>query len=167
MAYNSSAYQKAINILERRREKAALEANSRKAEILNKLPEIEEIQSKLSAIGISISRCFFDKEHNEAEIKKLEAASLALQKKREEILNANGYSSDALSEQYLCPFCKDTGYFNNRMCSCHKEILKENERNNLRSIAPLDDCTFETFDVRYYPESAMDNGIPFMSIRRI
>lgn len=159
MAYNSSAYQKAINILERRREKAAFEANSRKAEILNKLPEIDEIQSKLSAIGISISRCFFDKEHNEAEIKKLEAASLALQKKREEILEANGYSSDALSEQYLCPFCKDTGYFNNRMCTCHKEILKENERNNLRNIAPLDDCTFETFDVRYYPENAMDNGI--------
>lgn len=159
MAYNSSAYQKAINILERRREKATLEANIRKAEILSKLPEINEIQSKLSAIGISISKCFFNKDTNEAEIKKLEAASLALQRKREEILNANGYSSDALSERYLCPFCKDTGYFNNRMCSCHKEILRENERNTLRKIAPLDDCTFDTFDVRYYPEASMDNGI--------
>ena len=44
MSYNSSAYQKAINILERRREKAALEANARKAEILSRLPEIDEIQ---------------------------------------------------------------------------------------------------------------------------
>lgn len=159
MSYNSSAYQKAIHILERRREKAALEANARKEEILQKLPEIDEIQSKLSAIGISISKCFFNKDNNEAEIKKLEAASLALQRKRTEILEANGYSSDALTEQYLCPLCKDTGYFNNHMCSCHKEILKENERNNLRSIAPLDDCTFETFDVRYYPEASMDNGV--------
>ncbi len=159
MAYNSSAYQKAINILERRREKAVLDANIRKAEILSKLPEVDEIQSKLSAIGISISKCFFNKDNNEAEIKKLEAASLALQRKREEILLANGYSTDALAEQYICPICKDTGYFNNRMCSCHKEILKENERIVLRNIAPLDDCTFETFDVRYYPESAMDNGI--------
>ncbi|MDE6723183.1 MAG: ATP-binding protein [Eubacterium sp.] len=159
MAYNSSAYQKAIHILERRRENATLDANIRKAEILSKLPEIDEIQSKLSAIGISISKCFFNKENNEAEIKKLESASLALQKKREDILLANGYGSDALSEQYICPICKDTGYFNNRMCSCHKEILKENERNNLRNIAPLDDCTFETFDVRYYPEEAMESGI--------
>lgn len=159
MAYNSSAYQKAINILERRREKATLEANIRKAEIMQKLPEIDEIQTKLSAIGISISKCFFNKENNEAELKKLEAASLALQRKREDILNANGYSTDALSEQYTCPACKDTGYFNNRMCSCHKEILKENERNTLRNIAPLDDCTFESFDVRYYPEHTMENGI--------
>ena len=159
MAYNSRAYQKAIHILERRREKAALDATNRKMEILGKIPELDDIQSKLSAIGISISKCFFDKEHNEAEIKKLEAASLSLQRKREEILKANGYSMEALSEQYICPICKDTGYFNNRMCSCHKEILKENERNNLRSIAPLDDCTFETFDVRYYPEQAMDNGV--------
>lgn len=159
MAYNSSAYQKAINILERRRERATLEANIRKTEILNKLPEIDEIQSKLSAIGISISKCFFNKDNNVAEIKKLESASLALQKKREEILKANGYSADALSEKYVCPICKDTGYFNNRMCSCHKEILKENERNSLRNVAPLDDCTFETFDIRYYPEAVMDNGI--------
>ena len=159
MAYNSKAYQKAVNILERRREKATLDANIRKAEILSKLPEIDEIQSKLSAIGISISKCFFNKDNNEAEIKKLESASLSLQKKREEILLKNGYGVDALSEQYICPICKDTGYFNNRMCSCHKEILKENERNSLKSIAPLDDCTFETFDVRYYPEASMENGI--------
>lgn len=159
MAYKNSSYQKAIHILERRREKATIEANARKSEILQKLPEIDDIQSKLSAIGISISRCFFDKDNNETELKKLEAASLALQRKREDILKANGYSADAFAEQYLCPVCKDTGYFNNRMCSCHKEILKENERNALRNLAPLDECTFDSFDVRYYPETAMENGI--------
>ena len=45
MSYNSSAYQKAINILERRREKAALEANARKAEILSRLPEIDSVKA--------------------------------------------------------------------------------------------------------------------------
>lgn len=159
MAYKSAAYQKAINILERRREKAVLDANIRRQEIRQKLPEIDEIQTKLSAIGISVSKYFFDKKNNEAELKKLEAASLALQKKRAEILKENGYDENALSEKYFCAACKDTGYFNNRMCSCHKEILKENERNMLRRNAPLDECTFETFDVRYYPETVMENAI--------
>ncbi len=113
MSYNSSAYQKAINILERRREKAALEANARKAEILSRLPEIDEIQSKLSAIGISISKCFFNKDNNEAEIKKLEAASLALQRKREEIL--------VKRERFT--FSLQTGFFNLKFLTLLKYLL--------------------------------------------
>lgn len=159
MAYKSSDYQKAIHILERRREKAVLDAGMRRQEIMQKIPEISDIQTKLSAIGISISKCFFDKENNKSELKKLEAASLALQKKRAEILKANGYDEDALSEKYFCSVCKDTGYYNNRLCSCHKEILKENQRNALRRIAPLDECTFDSFDVRYYSAAAMENGV--------
>lgn len=159
MAYKSSDYQKAINILERRREKAVLDAGIRRQEIMQKIPEISSIQTKLSAIGISISKCFFDKENSKSELKKLEAASLALQKKRAEILKANDYDEDALSEKYFCSVCKDTGYYNNHLCSCHKEILKENQRNALRRIAPIDECTFDSFDVRYYSASAMDNGV--------
>ena len=46
MAYKNTVYQKAINVLERRRERATLEANSRMIEISQKLPEIDEIQKK-------------------------------------------------------------------------------------------------------------------------
>ena len=159
MAYKSSDYQKAINILARRRETAVLDAENRRQEIKQKIPEIKNIQTKLSAIGISISKCFFDKNNNESELKKLEAASLALQKKRAEILKENGYEADALSENYFCPACKDTGYCNNRLCSCHKEILKENQRNALRRIAPLDECTFDSFDIRYYSDKVMENAV--------
>lgn len=45
------------------------------------------------------------------------------------------------------------------MCACHKEILKELERASLRKIAPIDSCTFDTFDVRYYPDEIMENGV--------
>ncbi len=37
MAYKSSDYQKAINILERRREKAVLDAENRRQEIMQKI----------------------------------------------------------------------------------------------------------------------------------
>ncbi len=159
MAYKNTVYQKAINTLERRREKATLEANSRMEEILPKLPELEEIQKKLSAIGISISKLFFHEGNREEELNRLRGASLALQKQKKELLIKNGYDENALSIQYYCPVCSDTGYYNGRMCSCHRELLKEIERDSLRKIAPLDDCTFETFDTRYYPEKAMENGV--------
>ena len=59
MAYKNTVYQKAINILERRREKATLEANERSLEISQKIPELDGIQRKLSGIGFSISKLFF------------------------------------------------------------------------------------------------------------
>ena len=159
MAYKSEVYQKAINVLERRRERATLEANARTLEISQKIPEIEEIQRKLSAIGFSISKLFFHEGGREEEVNKLRKASLALQKEKRELLAKNGYDEDALTIKYFCPVCNDTGYYNDRMCSCHKELLKEIERDSLRKLAPIDECTFETFDTRYYPEGAMENGI--------
>ena len=159
MAYKSEVYQKAINVLERRRERATLEANARTLEISRENPEIEEIQRKLSAIGFSISKLFFREGDREEEVNKLRKASLALQKEKRELLVKNGYDEDALTIKYFCPVCNDTGYYNERMCSCHRELLKEIQREQIRRLAPLDECTFETFDTRYYPEKAMENGI--------
>ena len=159
MAYKSEVYQKAINVLERRRERATLEANARTLEISREIPEIEEIQRKLSAIGFSISKLFFREGDREEEVNKLRKASLALQKEKRELLVKNGYDEDALTIKYFCPVCNDTGYYNERMCSCHRELLKEIQRDQIRRLAPLDECTFETFDTRYYPEKAMENGI--------
>ena len=159
MAYKSEIYQKAINMLERRRERATLEANARTLEISREIPEIEEIQKKLSAIGFSISKLFFREGDREDEVNRLRKASLALQKEKRELLAKNGYDEDALAIKYFCPVCNDTGYYNERMCSCHKELLKELQRDQIRKLAPLDECTFESFDTRYYPEKAMENGI--------
>jgi len=159
MAYKNNAYQKAIHILERRREKANLEANARAFEISQKIPELEEIQKKLSAIGFSISKLFFQGGNIEAEVDKLRRSSLALQKEKKQLLVQNGFDEDALSINYICPVCRDTGYVNERMCTCHKELLKEIERDALRKIAPLDSCTFESFKTEYYPAKPMDNSV--------
>lgn len=159
MAYKNEVYQRAINVLERRRERATLEANARTLEISKKIPETEEIQRKLSAIGFSISKLFFHEGDREEEVNRLRNASLALQKQKRELLAKNGFDEDALTIKYFCPVCNDTGYYNERMCSCHKELLKEIQRDQIRRLAPLDECTFESFDTRYYPEKAMDNGI--------
>ena len=159
MAYKNEVYQRAINVLERRRERATLEANALSLEISKKIPELEDIQNKLSAIGLSISKLYFREGDREEEVNRLRNASLALQKQKRELLVKNGFDEDALTIKYVCPVCNDTGYYNERMCNCHRELLKEIQREQIRRLAPLDECTFETFDTRYYPEKSMDNGI--------
>lgn len=159
MSYSQEVYREAAQILERRLEKANMQAQNKFDEITEKLPELETIRQRLAQIGLNISKVFLYSEDKQADIDKLMQESLELQEQKKKILTDNGYSEDALSVQYTCPVCKDTGFVKNRMCKCHIELLKDIERSNLSKIAPVEDCTFDTFDVNYYPDETMDNGI--------
>ncbi len=159
MAYSQEVYSRAAQALERRRERANLEAQARIDEIGEKLPEINEIQRKLAQIGLNISKVFLYSADKQADIEKLMQESLELQEQKKNILKKNGYSEDALDIRYTCPACKDTGFIGSRRCKCHNELLKDTERSDLAKIAPIDDCTFDTFDIQYYPQQVMENGI--------
>lgn len=159
MAYSQEVYSRAAQALERRRERANLEAQARIDEIGEKLPEINEIQRKLAQIGLNISKVFLYSADKQADMEKLMQESLELQEQKKNILKKNGYSEDALDIRYTCPACKDTGFIGSRRCKCHNKLLKDIERSDLAKIAPIDDCTFDTFDIQYYPQQVMENGI--------
>lgn len=159
MSYSQEVYSRAAEILDKRKETANLEAQDRFEEISEKIPEMEEIQRKLSQIGLNISKVFLFSNDKQGDIENLMQQSLALQEEKKMLLKRNGYEENALEIKYTCPVCKDTGFIKNRRCKCHNELLKDIERSNLQKIAPLSDCTFDSYDVNYYPAEAMDNGI--------
>ena len=159
MSYTTETYDKAQTILDRRKERATLEAQSRIDEISNEIPELKTIQTKLAQVGLNISKAFLTSKNPQAEIDKLRIESLALQDRKKKILKENGYSEDALSIKYTCPACEDTGFINGRRCKCYINLLKEIERSKIEKIAPIDECTFESFDTNYYPEE-MDGVCP-------
>lgn len=159
MPYSQDVYNRAIQVLERRREQANTEAQERFDEISEKLPELEKIQRELARIGLNISKVFLYSSDKQADIKQLMQESLSLQERKKAVLTKNGYSENALDVQYTCPVCNDTGFIKNRRCKCHTELLKDIERSRIAKIAPIEDCTFDTFDVNYYPQQIMENGI--------
>ena len=152
MSYSQEVYSKATEMLERRKEKATMEAQFRFDEISAKIPELESIQQKLSNIGLSISKVFLFSDDKKADMEKLMEESLKLQDEKKKLLVKYGYDENALNITYHCPDCKDTGFIGSRRCKCHKELLKNIERENLSKIAPLDDCTFDAFKTEYYPD---------------
>ncbi|MCM1114939.1 MAG: ATP-binding protein [Clostridium sp.] len=152
MSYSQDVYTKATEILERRKEEATLKAQYRFDEISEKIPELEKIQTKLSQIGLNISKVFLYSQDKQADIENLMNESLALQEQKKELLRKNGYDENALSVEYHCDACKDTGFIGSRRCKCHNELLKDIERQNLSKIAPIEDCTFDTFNTEYYPD---------------
>lgn len=159
MSYTTETYDKAQTILDRRKERATLEAQSRIDKISNEIPELKTIQTKLAQVGLNISKAFLTSKNPQAEIDKLRIESLALQDRKKKILKENGYSEDALSIKYTCPACEDTGFIGGRRCKCYINLLKEIERAKIEKIAPIDECTFESFDTNYYPEE-MDGVCP-------
>ncbi len=157
MSYSIETYDKAQSILDRRKERATLEAQDRADELCAKIPELNTINRKLAQIGLNISKTFFTSQNPKEDIDRLRTESLALQEEKKNLLKKNGYGENALAIKYTCPACEDTGFIGGRRCKCFINLLKDIEREKIEKIAPLEECTFETFNTEYYPDNA-ENG---------
>lgn len=157
MSYSIETYDKAQSILDRRKERATLEAQDRADELCAKIPELNTINRKLAQIGLNISKTFFASQNPKEDIDLLRTESLALQEEKKNLLKKNGYDENALAIKYTCPACEDTGFINGRRCKCFINLLKDIEREKIEKIAPLKECTFETFNTLYYPEISEKN----------
>lgn len=157
MSYSIETYDKAQSILDRRKERATLEAQDRADELCAKIPELNTINRKLAQIGLNISKTFFASQNPKEDIDRLRTESLALQEEKKNLLKKNGYDENALAIKYTCPACEDTGFINGRRCKCFINLLKDIEREKIEKIAPLKECTFETFNTLYYPEISEKN----------
>ena len=159
MSYPAHIYRKAERILERRRDAAVSEAQLRADEIRSKIPEIDSILKQLSKIGLETSQLFFFKGNTEEKVSELRAQSKKLIEKRAEILKKHGYSEDSMQPQYICSVCEDRGFIKGRLCSCHRQLLIDIMKSEIKKFAPIDECTFETFKLEYYSNEALENSI--------
>ncbi|MBR0413230.1 MAG: ATP-binding protein [Eubacterium sp.] len=159
MSYPKEIYLKAERILEKRRDSATMDAEIRADEIRNAIPEIDEIQNKLSRIGLELSQIFFYNGDAKEKVAELREKSKALTDERAKILAKNGYKPNSMSPEFICPVCEDKGFVGGRICNCHRQLLKDLMKEELRKVAPLDDCTFDNFDTEKYSDQPDENGI--------
>lgn len=161
MAYSQDVFSRAIKVLDKRRETAAIKAQENFEKISKDVPELEKIQQQLSAIGLEISKLFLYDGDKQERLKALREQSDSLRAKKSLALKAKGYTQKDLEVPYTCPHCRDTGFIDNRICkNCHTKILKDIERADLAKIAPINDCTFESFVINesFYPDSAFEKA---------
>lgn len=159
MSYSAQIYKDAERILKHRQDDAQMRAEMLKSDICQEIPEINQIQTKLSQIGLEISKILFFNGDKEEKIKELRKKSEALVEERSQLLKKHGYPTTAFQPCYVCPACNDHGFINGRICSCHRQLLKDLMRKEVCAFAPLDRCTFENFDLKYYSDQPLDNAI--------
>lgn len=166
---NSEIYNKAQAILQNRRQNAVIENERRIAEINERLPQIMEINNKISNSGrqlikicMSAGKNAQNSEYVKQEIEKLKRDNLEAQQVSRWHLERNGYPADYLDIHYTCPVCNDTGYKNDStICECFQKICGQLASEEINSHSSLELSSFDSFTFSYYSEE------DYLKMRRI
>ena len=138
---------------EQKRFKAEHDADNRKQELYQKLPQLQKIDDKLTSLAISTSKAIINSNDRNL-LDELNANIRALKEEKLNILKANNVPPSYLEPRYECNLCKDRGYITNsdyttEMCSCLKQKLY-NEQYNKANISNLDTQNFDAFSDSFY-----------------
>ena len=152
-------FERAKQVLDRRRETAEREAEQKAEELELLSPELRALNRKLSAAGLKAVQLAIA--GDQAAMDRLRDENLADQERRREILESLGSSEEALEVHYTCPVCNDTGVVGNHYCDCFKRLVKSLQTENLNAVSPAGDSTFDNFNLAYYqgvtdPETGVD-----------
>lgn len=151
MGYNGRVLAKARSVLARTRERNAAEQRRRQEEAYARLPRLRELDRRLRRQMIELSRLAMSREPDAKErLERLGAENLELQRQRAEALVEAGFSADYTDDIYDCRLCRDTGYVDNKLCSCLKRLYNRELTAELSSLLRGGDESFESFDLNWY-----------------
>ena len=124
--------------------------DARRAEIIEKIPRIREIDEKVAASSLQKARLYLDGDTSAVTDLKTELNALASE--RRQLLTSNGYPSDYLDPVYTCPDCKDSGYINGKKCHCFIQAVINTvyAQSNIKNILQREN--FDSFCYDYYSE---------------
>ncbi len=152
MGFSKENYRKIKEEYEGKYLRAREDARNRRAEVHQKLPEVEEIDRKLAGVGFAIFDASLS--GDKSKIEEISASHRALLKKREMILQSNGFAPDYTEIRYECAECADTGTVEQKMCRCMiKKLIKAGlESSGMGDL--IERQSFENFDLSYYKGEA-------------
>ena len=123
----------------------------RKQEVYLRVPRIEKIDESIASE--SVNWLTDSLENADADISVLQKKLDDLSCEKLRLLKEAGFAPDYLDPVYTCPECKDTGYVDNKKCTCfkHKIIKRLYNDSNMKNALPYEN--FGTFDLSFYSDS--------------
>ena len=150
MGYNTSIYKKIYDEYSQKYLVARERADIKAQEVRRSIPEIAKIDRELSLTGLEIFSASLSGGDTVSKISEIRAKNEALQRRRAELLVANGYPADYSDVKYDCEKCGDTGFVDNKMCSCMKEALTLAGIESSGFAGLIKDQSFDNFSLGYY-----------------
>ncbi len=148
MSLTNSQYDAIMRTYEekQRRSRRRLEQNTQ--EVYAKIPEYEELDRQTAETSIAHGRRLLGGEQEARQSLKDELSRIA--EKKAALLRKYGFPDDFLEPTYECPKCKDTGYDQNKKCSCFRaaEIELIYEQSHIRNMLQTEN--FSALSYEYY-----------------
>ena len=153
MGYNKENFKRIRAEYETKAFAAQEEADARRDELYAAIPELYEMDRRLSQFGLRIMKAALASENTEEKIAELRAENERITRARATLLASRGYPADYSEPKYECTACRDTGYVGIKMCSCMRQRLVEAGMYSSGLGALMQKQTFENFSCEYYRTS--------------
>ena len=147
MGYNKEIYDKAFKFIADTKKAKERAFDAALQELRDNDSEFYKIELGLANIGSQIIGAAIKGDNDTLEKIKAECDILNAQK-AEKMKKAGIEKPD-----FFCQKCKDSGYFSGGLCDCVKDVAKRLAFEELSASLPLNDCSFDNFDLNYYSDS--------------
>ena len=159
MPYSSEVYSSARRIIDERRSIADRDAGIRKADIYAKYPLIRELDNQLMRKMANLTVLMLREQSDlDGVLASMKEEIEKIQQKRAAVLLENGLPADYLEPHYICKECSDIGRKNGILCSCYKEICRNEALKELAASSGSASCSFGNFELGYYPDNGAEDG---------
>lgn len=172
MRYSKEIFSKAYAITAERRTNAETMAQRRRDEVLREIPEIEDIERKMSSVSLMAAKAVLKGANAKEELEKIAELSKKLRDEKANLMMSHGYRADYMEPQYSCPVCQDTTAVEKDgktlYCQCFLNTLKDVACDEINKISPLSLSTFDTFSLDKYPYDSNQDGVsPYSRMSKI
>ena len=165
MSYLKKYYIMAESELEKRKVRNREQQQEQIAKAEESIPGLRALRSRLASGGAKLAAVLVSGGDKKKNLEKIAEENLSVQREISELLLENGFKPSCLDPVYSCEKCQDTGIYNDERCSCFMNDVRRFQCMDLNSSSAMSLCSFDTFDLNFYPENAESTS--GVSIRRI
>ncbi len=151
MAYSNEVVRKARAELASRKADHESRTLARLHDAYAKVPRIREIDMLLrKSMALAMQTVFQTGSDAKAAMEEVKQANLALQAEKKALIEAN-FGPGYLDETPICPKCGGSGYIGSYMCSCLRELCRQQQEKEVALLAN-DGQHFGAFRLDYYSD---------------
>ena len=145
--------EQALGMIHSRRLAAEQQNRERIMEIESRIPEVSEVNYQMFRTSRDLMQIIVKGENTKERVAALRQQNLQAQEMIRRLLKEHGYPEDYLELHYTCEKCNDTGYFQQKYCTCLTDLIAKLSARELNKSVQFEQCSFENFDLNYYRAS--------------
>lgn len=152
MAYSAQVLRRARARLEQAKLERERENEAHRAAAYERYPRLREIDRELQQSMAELAIAFLKKDSEET-LGAIRTHNQTLQAERNWILEAGEFEDGYLDDTPVCTRCGGTGYDGSQMCSCLRELCRQEQKKELTSLLGSGRESFDTFRLDVYSDA--------------